>query len=580
MAVVATLWGLLFLDAGVVANNEKATLWVKVPSVVAPGEEFDVHVQAWDAYERLAGEYDGEVSFSLESYAFDKDPRPLDPGSVAWWVSEPVARFTSNFVWRGAKAAYQVPGADNGHHVTRARVDTPGLHYLVVTEVATGRRYWSNPFLVNDTWAASSRVYWGDIHGHSYYSDGSGSPADVYRFGRDVALLDFMALTDHAEAFPTFVDADPFGKFAKYQATTNAFNDPGRFATLVAMEWTPLFPSARRYLAPGHVNVYVRGSRLPYFSSFAQTDPDALYAHLRAKLDGSFLAWSHHTTRADYLSDFAYYDPQVNTMIEVYSCHGSSEFAGDEGDWNLFPMVHEVDRPGFSVADLLRMGRRCGLMASSDGHDGRMGHFIGHTRARTLATPPFTLTAYQYGVPYPGGLTAVLAANLSREATFDALRNRAAYASTSVRRPLLLFSVNGVTPGVDNSTAFVDDASAPRFVELFVAADGLAVGGNAGNGTAIRRVKVFKNSEPWRAYQAPAGQRVAWLSFSDASEVTGTSYDHCVEGPDGRWYVHDASKKPVDPATLNTGGADYYYARVVDSDGGAAWVGPVWVSPT
>jgi hypothetical protein len=52
-----------------------------------------------------------------------------------------------------------------------------------------------------------------------------------------------------------------------------------------------------------------------------------------------------------------------------------------------------------------------------------------------------------------------------------------------------------------------------------------------------------------------------------------------VQKADGNWYVNERSLAPINPATLNTGGVDYYYVRVVDSLGGAAWMGPIWASP-
>ena len=41
------------------------------------------------------------------------------------------------------------------------------------------------------------RVLWGDLHGHSNFSDGTGTPEDYYVYARDVAGLDVAALTDH-----------------------------------------------------------------------------------------------------------------------------------------------------------------------------------------------------------------------------------------------------------------------------------------------------------------------------------------------------------------------------------------------
>ncbi len=40
-------------------------------------------------------------------------------------------------------------------------------------------------------------IYFGNLHAHTSYSDGSGRPAEAYDFARDEGKLDFMAITEH-----------------------------------------------------------------------------------------------------------------------------------------------------------------------------------------------------------------------------------------------------------------------------------------------------------------------------------------------------------------------------------------------
>lgn len=44
---------------------------------------------------------------------------------------------------------------------------------------------------------ANINVYFGNLHSHTAVSDGSGTPAEVYENARDIAGLDFLALTEH-----------------------------------------------------------------------------------------------------------------------------------------------------------------------------------------------------------------------------------------------------------------------------------------------------------------------------------------------------------------------------------------------
>ena len=41
------------------------------------------------------------------------------------------------------------------------------------------------------------QVFFGNLHSHTSYSDGSGTPEEAYAHARDVAHLDFLAITEH-----------------------------------------------------------------------------------------------------------------------------------------------------------------------------------------------------------------------------------------------------------------------------------------------------------------------------------------------------------------------------------------------
>src|SRR5215470_17383292 len=45
--------------------------------------------------------------------------------------------------------------------------------------------------------AYPQQVFFGNLHSHTSYSDGSGTPAEAYNHARNVAHLDFLVITDH-----------------------------------------------------------------------------------------------------------------------------------------------------------------------------------------------------------------------------------------------------------------------------------------------------------------------------------------------------------------------------------------------
>ncbi len=96
--------------------------------------------------------------------------------------------------------------------------------------------------------AAGYNLYFGDLHAHTSYSDGTGTPWDAYAAAR-AAGADFFATTDHSH-YPygnVFMTA---GNWADTLAAANAYNQDGLFVTLPGYErWLP-------WMTMGEMNIY------------------------------------------------------------------------------------------------------------------------------------------------------------------------------------------------------------------------------------------------------------------------------------------------------------------------------------
>jgi hypothetical protein len=258
------------------------------------------------------------------------------------------------------------------------------------------------------------RIYWGDLNNQSDLSSGARAPGVAFWYARAVALIDFIALTDNdrEEALGKVLDD---ASFADVLDVADEQNEPGRFVTLPAFEWT-----SREH-----------GNRLVYFAGRPEALPSVARgydtpAKLRAALPaGSVVALAHPSGSAnDPPTDPSRAGEGGEELVEIYSALGSFEVAGSH-------RASTRETPGASVADLLRKGFRPGFTASSDSR---------------LTTPgnPRDVTAGDHR--YPPGLTAVLAKELTRESILDALRQRRCYATTG-RRYLLEFRVDGKQMG-------------------------------------------------------------------------------------------------------------------------------------
>ncbi len=298
------------------------------------------------------------------------------------------------------------------------RFRRPGIHFVRVVDEASGLEGWSNAVAVCAA-APQERIWWGDPHWQTFFSDGIRCPEELYAFARDEAFLDFGAISDHMEALTE-------RQWDYFQAVTNDFNEAGRFATLVGQEWTHHLKGGG---APGHRNIYVRGAQAP---ALRATDADCntlekLWQRLDELPAGEAIAIPHHTSNVVMGVDWEQgWNPRYEKAVEVYSVWGSSERAGAVG--NPRPIRSAGgEMTGRHVVDALGRGYRFGFVGGGDIHDGRPGDEL-HRKQPAVSEYRANL--------YPQGFTAAMATELTRENIFDAMAGRRTYAAT--RRGLYL----------------------------------------------------------------------------------------------------------------------------------------------
>ncbi|MFX1272533.1 MAG: DUF3604 domain-containing protein [Promethearchaeota archaeon] len=566
-----TLWSSVNINLGVMFDNRPRLLWVNVPSVADTGSEFTITVEAWDAYERLSAVYKGTVQFSLESYNL------TTYGAVHGVSADLPNTYTFSGQTFGSDIAYEInDGKDNGMHMFTAAIDTPGIHYLLVEDSVTENIYYSNPIVVRDLLDTDPRIYWGDLHTHSELSDGTGTARHSFYYGRYVACLDFMALTDHGEIMmwtPWSVDI--------LEAETNMAYDPGHFVTFQGTEWTDV--------VTGHYTCIFNGDQLikdPVLSYLSLPTPDTLWAALDDFTEAtscSALALPHHTTQLAYIQDWTYMNPKYVKIAEVASVHGAFLYE----QRHSLNYVGAIDPPpeyvnGSSIMDAFRMGYRLTLYASSDEHDGHPGHSLSHTPAYVGHQRPWSMWQTRNEHPYPGGLVAVYAENLTRESVFFGLDAQRVFANSDHGRPIIDFSINGTRVG-DGSTLVAANELDHREITVFLAQDG-APAGSESTATSVTpdwspdwgaTIEIIKNGEILT--QIPVTSPVINVTYVDTTTITGTSYtDSCVLR-NGQYYINSYSENPIDPLELHTGGMDFYLIRVVANNGRISYAGPIWV---
>jgi|TARA_B100000959_G_C14996305_1_gene630419 hypothetical protein len=265
----------------------------------------------------------------------------------------------------------------------------------------------------------SYHVYYGDIHVHTAYSDGSGSIDELYNLYKNIYHLDFLAITEHDALGKKNNRLSP-SEWAYIKSLNELYNQPGKFVTINAYEWTHSTWSGKQdtTVEIGHKNVYFKGGEeSPLFSHFSDKGKDArsLFNTLHSY---NALAFPHHPPWSGITWED--HDPDIETNYEIVSIHGANEYMGN------LPIPHRGGKPGTFAQDGLEKGAKIGFVGASDSHG---LYYHSHEGWRED--------------PYKGGLTGVLLSDsLNRENIWDALRYRRNYA-TSGEKYFIDFTING-----------------------------------------------------------------------------------------------------------------------------------------
>ena len=400
--------------------------------------------------------------------------------------------------------------------------------------------------------------------GLSFDSAASGTrttPDDAYRYARGEAVeylgrsverrvpLDFLAVTDHAEylavawaaadpegpfkgtAWPATIaqnledtlgfmrifspsafqgSAPPIGEFVEdslvrsnWQRTIDAaerHNDPGRFTTFVAYEWSPMPGGAHL-----HRNVIFAGPDYPDrpFSALDSPRPEDLWTYvegLRAEGQDSILI-PHNANLSQGLMfattdswgepiTAAYAERRLanERLLEIAQNKGTSETLPGQSprdafaDFELIRLAAEegADPAGGYARQALARGLaleaatgvnpfQLGLIGSTDFHSGvsstEEDNFAGALgRSDDVADPERVLTEINPLARAPatvfsaGGLTGVWAEENTRASLFAALQRREAFATSGTRLRVRFFGGWNYAEGMLDASDWVDRA--------------------------------------------------------------------------------------------------------------------------
>ena len=242
------------------------------------------------------------------------------------------------------------------------------------------------------------KLFFGDLHQHTDISQcnrtGDQTVDEGYQHMRDIAVYNFACATDHGYNMNPYLWC--------YTAKLARVNDdPGRFLTFLAEEWTSTFEEYSEkhpYGFYGHRNLILADAYFPrWWNARNRQTPAQVWEDLR-KLNANFIHIPHQLADTGNVpTDWDFADETAQPVAEIFQTRGSYEYSGAPRE-----AKRTVPKPGYFLQDAWARGIVIGVIASPD-HGGGYGK------------------------------ACVYAPELTREAVLDALRARRCYGTTAAK---------------------------------------------------------------------------------------------------------------------------------------------------
>ncbi|MFH1155614.1 MAG: DUF3604 domain-containing protein [Pseudomonadota bacterium] len=383
-------------------------------------------------------------------------------------------------------------------------------------------------------------IYWGDIHGHTSYSDDAyiiqknmgltpNPPVSAITYGK--AALDFLSVTDHAEHTELYRDEkgnlilDGTGSpIPEWQGIINACldreaNDP--LVVFIGFEFTKTGEDAdgNDIEGSGHKCVLFKGSGVPsapISSVRGEPTADAPFCDkptdLWSLLDAGgydYITIPHHPAKGtsavispetDMSTDWDYVNSSRQQLVEIFSVHGSSDYSGCIDAVGGFRNERSVESALNLWLTTGNSGYALGIIASTDNHLSKPGSVDENENNMV----------HQEG-DYTGGLIAALAPEKSGDAIWDALVSRRVYATTGPRIRINTFSVTAesVTYLMGQTVPLQGRESVPITIDLDVETD-----------TAdIDEIVITKSTIEDPSVQGKLSSGHPWITLTSASHA-------------------------------------------------------------
>jgi hypothetical protein len=255
----------------------------------------------------------------------------------------------------------------------------------------------------------SYNLYFGQLNSHSSQSDGTGSLDSIYKNARDVAKLDFFAITDISDMFDraagaTLSDRDSSSEWITGKAYAEYYTN-ANFVGIYGFEmaWQN---------GNGHISTFnTEGFETAQEPSFSGPQGLRNYYEALKRYPASLSQFNHPGSKHGNFADFGYYDQDIDALISLIEV-GNGE--GAVRSQAYYPSYDQYTRA-------LDKGWH---LAPTNNQDNRKEPYGNANTARTV----------------------ILARSLTQDELFSAIRNRRVYA-TEDQNLKIKYTLNGQVMG-------------------------------------------------------------------------------------------------------------------------------------
>lgn len=225
------------------------------------------------------------------------------------------------------------------------------------------------------------KFYFGQLHAHTNYSDGSGTPEQALAFADKVENLDFLALTDHSNYFDSTTNLATFdnpnsglmstvkpemSKWAYYKSLFDDYTSEDFLAIYgYEMTWSG---------GPGHINTFnsdgIVSRNNPTLNTKNGVGLKAYYDLLKTQ-PNAFSQFNHPGSTFGTFDDFAYNDPAIDNEINLIEVGNGEGPVGASGYFPSYQYYTQALDKGWHLAP-------------SNGQDNHKGNWGSANTTRTV----------------------------------------------------------------------------------------------------------------------------------------------------------------------------------------------------